>query len=97
MKEWLKGILIDCLQWFLECFEWLPKKIYSEIMAALGSFLNSIPAPEFMHQAKNLLSQWGPIAGYFFDVIQFNWGFSLVVSAMTLKFCINRIPFIGGR
>ncbi|MCY1362471.1 hypothetical protein D9M69_491910 [compost metagenome] len=50
-----------------------------------------------MTQAKQLLAQWGPQLGWFFDIIEFNWGMSLVVSAYTMRYVWSWLPFVGKR
>lgn len=99
MLDWLKGFLLDLvaklLEFLMELLGWFPKKLWHEFLTKIGEWIIDITPPEVFQTAANLMSQWGPMAGYFFDLLEFNWGMSLVCSSIALRYAWSRIPFIG--
>ena len=97
MFDWIKDAFLTFLTWLLELVGWAPKKVFAEFMEQMADVIVSIVPPQFMSDAASLLGQWGPAAGYFFDLIEFNWGIELVISAIMFRYAWAKIPFIGHR
>ncbi|MCY1314600.1 hypothetical protein D9M68_486370 [compost metagenome] len=97
IKQWITDKLQQLLDWFYDLILWIPRKLFAATLDELATYLESIAPPEFMTQAKQLLAQWGPQLGWFFDIIEFNWGMSLVVSAYTMRYVWSWLPFVGKR
>lgn len=95
IKEWLSSIIGVVLKWLFDWVAWLPEKFYQKLCEKLADWIVSISPPEVVQTAANLLAQWGPTAGWFFDIIEFNWGFSLIMSSITIKWIWRKIPFFG--
>lgn len=97
MLDWIKEAFLTFLNWLLELVGWAPKKLFADFLDQMASFIEQVVPPEYMNDAANLLAQWGPAAGYFFDLIEFNWGIQLVISAIMARYAWAKIPFIGHR
>lgn len=93
------GILVSSLYTVLA---WLLQQIvvkfivlfalYYVIQAFLGTLSGFLPSPASMSGALGGIASgtW-----YFMDLFAFSQGASLIVSALTYRFLIRRIPLIG--
>ncbi|MFS2128218.1 hypothetical protein [Pseudomonas sp. Pseusp97] len=52
MLDWLKSWLNDIVKWIADFAEWIPRKLFSVIMGQVAEFINAIPVPDFVLQAK---------------------------------------------
>ncbi|WP_090386276.1 hypothetical protein [Pseudomonas anguilliseptica] len=95
MIDWIKLQISNFLDWLMELLGWYPKKLYSDFLAEIADFISDQVPPEFLDQAVSLLAQWTGPFGYFLQLIQFNWGIQLVISAITTRWVWSKIPFIG--
>jgi hypothetical protein len=69
-------------------FLWL----LDNILQALATIFDAIPAPEF---AANTITIPSNVA-YFADPFNIPLGVSMIVTAYIARFLLRRIPFIGG-
>lgn len=95
MLDWLKDWINELVEWFFDFAQWIPKKLFSEVMDGLASFLEWIPVPSFISQASGA---FGGIPGqvmYFASLFELNFGITVVLAAYSLRFIIRRIPLIG--
>ena len=97
LKDWLSDLYEQAQQWFYDFILWVPRKLWAEFLEQVADFLDSLGSPEFFKTATELLELWGPDAAYWFDLLRFNWGMSLVISAITFRYVWTKIPFVGGR
>lgn len=91
MPDWLTAIL----QWLLDALLWLPRKVWQLLLEGLASVINAIPVPDFI---TNLGPTWAALGSgtmYFLDVIQFDVGFPMLLSAYFIRFIIRRLPVVG--
>lgn len=95
IKAWFADRYEQFQQWFYDFMLWIPRKLWSEFLDQIATFLEDLGVPGFLSDASLLLASWGPDAGYWFDLIQFNWGMALVVSAIGMRYTWSKIPFIG--
>jgi hypothetical protein len=95
MIDWLKGIYLQFQEWLIDLLLWIPRKVYAEFLDEIAGWIEKITPPGFMNDAKQLLMQWASFAGWFFDLIEFNWGMSLVVTAILMRWSWSKIPFVG--
>lgn len=97
ITSWFSDLYEQAQQWFYDFILWVPRKLWADLLEQMADLLDSVGAPGFLTDAANLLGSWGPDAAYWFDLLQFNWGISLVMSAYTARYAWSKIPFVGGR
>jgi len=85
----------DALQWLLDALLWVPRKIWQLLLEGLATVINAIPVPDFLSNLGAAWSALGPGTMYFLDVIQFDVGFPMLLSAYFLRFVIRRLPVVG--
>lgn len=95
IKQWFADRYEQFQEWLLELVLWIPRKVWEEFLDELAGVLESLGIPSFIIQASALLGSWGSDASYWFDLLQFNWGFSLVVSAISIRWAWSKVPFLG--
>ena len=95
MLDWLKSWLNSILDWFVEWAEWIPKKLYSSSMSGVADFIHAIPVPDFMHQASGAFAGIPQTVMYFASAFELAFGVQVVLAALSLRFALRRIPFIG--
>lgn len=95
MLDWLKSWLNSILDWFVEWAEWIPQKLYSSAMSGVADFIYAIPVPDFMQQASGALSGIPSTVMYFASAFELAFGVQVVFAALSLRFALRRIPFIG--
>lgn len=89
-------MLNDFAAWLLELLLWIPRQVFSLIMAALAALLNAIPVPGFVADLGPAFTAiFSGTTGYFLDLLQLPYGIGVVSSAYVLRFFIRRLPFIG--
>lgn len=93
--DWALELLTSVLDWFLELVDWIPKTIFSELMGALASVLEAIPAPDFVTNAGSFFAGIPSGIVYFFDFFAVAEGLAMIISALIIRFVLRRIPFIG--
>lgn len=99
MFDWIKGffkdLFSDLIDWFYEHSLWIPKKLFSEAMDGLASFIESIPVPDFVTQASGAFGGIPTTVMYFAGIFELNFGIAVVLAAYGARFVLRRIPFIG--
>lgn len=93
--DWALSLLTLVLEWVLDLLDWIPKTIFAEIMDALASALEAIPAPSFVTNAGSYFSALPPSIVYFLDFFAVAEGLSMIIAALIIRFVLRRIPFIG--
>lgn len=89
-------MLNDFAQWLLDLLLWVPRQVFSAIVAAFAALLNAIPVPDFVADlGPAFTSLFAGTTGYFLDLMQLPYGIGVVSSAYVLRFLIRRIPVIG--
>lgn len=95
MLDWLKSWLNSILDWFVEWAEWIPKKLYSSAMSGIADFIHALPVPDFMNEAAGAFAGIPQTVMYFASAFELAFGVQVVLSALSLRFALRRIPFIG--
>jgi ABC-type proline/glycine betaine transport system permease subunit len=93
--QFFKDLVSGFIEWATTLIDSVPKEIFASIMDALASVLESIPAPSFMSQAQSFFNGIPSTIVYFFQFFAVAEGLAMIISAITLRFLIRRIPFIG--
>lgn len=88
-------LLKELINWLAEYLLWLPRSLYELATDGLASFIEAIPAPEFMSNLGSWVSGIDPAIAYFGAPLQLGTGMTFVVLAWVLRFAIRRIPLIG--
>lgn len=83
------------LDWLVDLFLWVPRKLLEIFLDGLASFFEAIPVPEFMENLGNYASALDPAIGYFVAPLQLGTGLGFVILAYILRFAIRRLPVIG--
>lgn len=89
--EWVN----NALQWISDFFSNLPLIIWQKILEGLAAIIQAIPVPDFFNKAVNAFSSLPPQVVFAFDVMQFDVGLPMILTAYGLRFLIRRIPIIG--
>lgn len=95
LKTWLADRYEQAQQWFYDFVLWIPRKLWSEFLEQMAEIVESLGVPDFLNDAIILFASWGPDAAFWFDLLQFNWGISSVMTAFSMRYAWSKIPFIG--
>ncbi|NKF24814.1 hypothetical protein [Solimonas marina] len=95
MLDWLYIWLQSFLSWLNDTLLYVPKWVLEKLLAGLSALLSAIPVPDWMSAASGYLSGIPSGVVWFLDIMHFGFGVTVVLSALTLRFLIHRIPFIG--
>lgn len=97
--EWLWNKIVTAFneftQWLFELLQWIPKKIWAEILDALASVVELIPVPGFFTSASAAFSAIPSSVVFFASKFAIAEGILIILSAYLIRFIIRRIPFIG--
>ena len=81
---WLVDELKLLFQWFFE-----------GILGAFAAVLEAIPVPDFMLQIQNTTFNFPDSVTFWINMFELPFGLAVMVSAITLRFILRRIPVIG--
>jgi hypothetical protein len=95
LMNWLRERYEQFQDWLIDLLLWIPRKLWAEFLDEMAELIEGQEVPDFIGQAVALLGSWTSDAGYWFTVIEFNWGISLVMSAIGIRWAWSKIPFIG--
>jgi hypothetical protein len=87
--------LLSFMEWLLEVFLWVPRKVWAETLDALAGVLEAIPVPDFVATADGAFSAIPANVLFFAQYFALGEGIAMIISAYTLRFLIRRIPIIG--
>lgn len=91
MLEWFS----DALEWLVDFLLWLPRQLWQLILDGLASFIEWIPAPDFMEDLAGWMGDLDPAIAYFIEPMQVGPGVTMILGAMVIRFVIRRIPVVG--
>lgn len=83
------------LEWLLEAFLWVPRKVYEMITDGLASFVEGLPVPPFMSDLSSFVSGLDSSVAYFASPLHIGSGLGIIIAAYVIRFLIRRIPLIG--
>lgn len=95
LQETLKDFFEEWLQWLYDFVLWLPRKLWQELLEALNNLIHYIPVPDFFADAGTAMASIPSGVAFFAQVGQFNYGLTVVITALTIRFLIRRIPLVG--
>lgn len=81
------------LKWLQDEFKAFWVWLYDGMMVGLSNLIDSIPVPSFMAEIQPII--FPASVGWAIDVMNIQFGVSVVVAAYTARFILRRIPFIG--
>ena len=93
--DWLINFLEQALEWLLEAFLWVPRKLTELILDGLAFVIESIPVPAFFSNAGGFLGAIDPTIVFFLESFAFAEGMAIVFSAFVIRFIIRRLPVVG--
>lgn len=76
-------------------FKWLYDFIINSIFEGIIIMLEQIPVPDFISDISTNASAIGGQAAFYMGVFRIDDGVLIVISALSLRFIIKRLPFIG--
>lgn len=79
---------------------WFPKKLFSLLIDGLIALLEVMPDPCCISEAVSAFQWLSSMAGslglgYIFGLVDFNYGFRVILCAYVARFILRRIPVIG--
>ena len=95
IKQWFNGLYEQFQKWLIDFLLWIPRKLWQEFLDSMAELIEGVPVPDYVTKATQLLGSWSADAAYWFDLLQFNWGIALVLSAIGTRWAWSKIPFIG--
>lgn len=94
---WNKIVLLynEFTQWLFDLLEFLPRKIFSDILDALASVVEKIPVPDFFITAQGAFGSIPSSVLFFANKFALGEGVAMILAAYLIRFTIRRIPIIG--
>lgn len=85
------------LSWFWEALNFFPRRIWSGILDATATAVESVPVPDVLTGLEANVTAWNSIAGigYLSNVVALDVGAATVAAAMLARFLWSMIPVIG--
>lgn len=80
-------------QFLLDVLLYIPRFFFDAICEILATLVEAIPA--FSWLPSNIWSSLDPGIAWFLTEFQFPFGITVMLSALTTRFLIRRLPFIG--
>ena len=74
---------------------YVPLKLWSFMLDALASALESIPVPSFMNDLQGYANGIPADVIYYVKPFDLGTGIAIIGSAYLIRFLIRRIPFVG--
>ena len=97
--EWLVNKIVklinDFSDWLFEVLQWIPKKLWEELLDALATVIEHMPVPGFVDTAHNAFTSIPSTILFFANKAGLGEGVAMILSAYVLRFLIRRIPIIG--
>lgn len=88
-------MLDEFASWLKETLLWIPRKLWAELLDGLNAVLHAIPAPDFMTDAAGFMSGIPAQVVWVLNLFAVPEGVAMILSALTLRFIVRRIPLIG--
>jgi hypothetical protein len=83
------------LTWLLSFVDWILTETFYVICAAVLAVINAIPVPSFFSGAASFMGSLPAGVVYFSQGADLHFGFTVLFSAVGLRFLIRRLPFVG--
>jgi hypothetical protein len=93
--SYLLNWLYQAAAWFVTLIANFFLHVLTLLLQGLEALIAWIPAPSFFQNAAGWIGSIPPLLADFLSALQIGAGITIVVSALTLRFLIRRIPFIG--
>lgn len=87
--------LAQALQFLLDMFLWIPKKVWELLLDGLATVIEAIPVPDFVSNIGAYFGAISPNILFFAKLLAIPEGVAMYTTAMLLRFLIRRIPVIG--
>jgi hypothetical protein len=92
---YLIHFLQEILAWLLQFVDWILIEVFQVIGAAVLAVINAIPVPSFFASAGSFMAALPPGVVYFSQGLDLRTGFTILFTAIGLRFLIRRLPFVG--
>lgn len=88
-------IISDLAQWLLDALLWIPRWLWAEILDALASIVEAIEVPSWLEEWDSAVLSVTADLWWVAELFKVQQGLAIMVSALTIRFLIRRIPVIG--
>lgn len=82
-------------EWLKELLLWIPRTIWAELLDALAGVIEAIGVPQFITQAQVAFQGIPTTMIFFATKLAIPEGIAMMLVALTARFVLRRIPFIG--
>jgi len=93
--EWLGDLLRKIADTVIEYLLYVPKWLWQSILEALQSLISAIPVPEAFSQFTSNLGGIPSGVVWFLDIMQFQFGLTIIIGAMAARFLMKFIPTLS--
>lgn len=83
----------DFIQLLVDLLLWIPRKMYEFVADSLDWFLSLMPDTGL--NAQGAISSWSGDIVYFLTIFEIDYAITVLFTALTARFILRRIPFIG--
>lgn len=83
------------LTWLLGFVDWVLTEVAQVLCGAALAVINAIPVPSFFTSAGAFLAALPPGVVYFAQSADLGTAFTIIFSAVGIRFLIRRLPFVG--
>lgn len=93
--QMLLDYLRSIIEWIIAFPEWVIRWVFFKFMEAFGVILGAFPAPQFLTDFATYAAALTGEVWWFLNMFKITEGFSMVISALMLRFLIRRLPVVG--
>lgn len=93
--QWLSDKLQQLIDFIREYLLYIPKWIWQNILEAFESVVNAIPVPDAFTQFAANLGGIPSGVVWFLTITEFQFGVTVVISAMAARFLMKFLPTLG--
>lgn len=92
---WVVDKFNELIAWFHDWFITAVKWVWSMLLDAAAWIIEQLPAIPGADQAGQAFANVPASVLFFLDPFQLPFGITVVLSALTLRFLIRRLPIVG--
>lgn len=88
-------LLSDFASWLVEVLLYIPRQTLSLLLQGLSALIQALPVPAAFQEFAGYAAQLTPGLIWGFDLVAAKESLAIVLAALTARFLLRRIPFIG--
>ena len=93
--DYLIAFISRILTWVVSVIPWAATKLWDLLLSGLAAVLVAIPVPSWLSGASGNIAGMDNGIAWILQVCHIGFAFTSIMSALTIRFLIRRIPFIG--